>query len=447
MDEILNGGFPTNSINIIMGQPGTGKTIFAEQMVFHHASADDRPILYLTTLSEPVAKVLTYLQRFSFFDQEKIGSVVHYMDIGSDLASRGITALQPHIEEAIYTIAPKIIVVDSFKALHDLAESAQDMRRMLHKLTGLLTAYDTTVFLVGEYTDEHAKRLPEFAVADGIIQFLRSPQSTRDERFVRILKLRGSGYMEGLHGCRITSEGMEIFPRLVSPAKAEKYLLKADKVASGVEGFDEIVGGGLTRASGTLVAGPTGSGKTTFAMQFALEGVRLGERSLYVNFQENPSQLARLIAALGFDPDDAQSRGLELIYASPVELQIDSIVVSIFKLIEENDLQRVVIDSLGDLATASSDTNRLHDYIYSLNQRLVVRGVSSVFTYETTGDMLDGHAGLNGKFSNMADNILLLGGTGAPDFERQLSCLKARGSAHDLKPHRFVITQHGIKLQ
>src|SRR5476649_1820758 len=106
MDEILNGGFPANSINIIMGQPGTGKTIFAEQMVFHHATADDRPILYLTTLSEPAAKVLTYLQRFSFFDEDKIGSIVHYREIGTDLAKNGIGALLTYVTEAIHSISP-----------------------------------------------------------------------------------------------------------------------------------------------------------------------------------------------------------------------------------------------------------------------------------------------------------------------------------------------------
>ena len=66
-DEILSGGFPSNSINIVMGQPGTGKSIFAEQLVFENAS-EDRPILYLTTLSEPLAKMVSYLQRFAFFD-------------------------------------------------------------------------------------------------------------------------------------------------------------------------------------------------------------------------------------------------------------------------------------------------------------------------------------------------------------------------------------------
>src|ERR1051325_4895403 len=86
-DEILGGGFPCNSINIVMGQPGTGKTIFAEQLLFHNAGGA-RPCLYVTTLSEPLSKVVSYVQRFDFFEPELLGSSIQYEDLGADLAER-----------------------------------------------------------------------------------------------------------------------------------------------------------------------------------------------------------------------------------------------------------------------------------------------------------------------------------------------------------------------
>ncbi len=448
MDEILNGGFPTNSINIIMGQPGTGKTIFAEQMVFHHAKDNDRPILYLTTLSEPSAKVLTYLQRFSFFDEDKVGSTVHYREIGTDLAKNGIGALLPFIEESILSLSPKIIVIDSFKALHDLAESPQEMRRMLYELTGLLTAFEATVFLLGEYTEEHAQTLPEFAIADGILQFLRSSLSTRDERFLRVLKLRGSGYLEGLHGCKITSAGLDIFPRLVTPKVAESYVAEIERVSSGVEGFDDIMGGGFLRGSTTVVAGPAGAGKTTFGLQFALAGSAQKERSLYVNFQENPSQLSRLIKFLGADLEKIKTSGFELLYVSPVELQIDSIIVKLFSIIQEKNIKRVVIDSISDFSRASSDPDRLHDYLYSLLQHLSLKGVTTLLTYETAGNALDDGKDPStiGRFSNMSDNIVLIGLGQEPEFNRDIRCIKARATKHDRKTHQFEITEKGIRV-
>src|SRR4051812_46860704 len=122
-DHILGGGFPANSINIIMGHPGSGKTIFAEQLIFENAS-DDRPILYFTTLSEPLSKVVRYLQGFAFFDESKLGTQVIFEDVGPQLAKDGASALIPLLQNAIKTLSPKVIVIDSFKAVHDLAPSA-----------------------------------------------------------------------------------------------------------------------------------------------------------------------------------------------------------------------------------------------------------------------------------------------------------------------------------
>src|SRR4051812_27932518 len=105
-DYILGGGFPANSINIIMGHPGSGKTIFAEQLIFDNAG-DDRPILYFTTLSEPLAKVVRYLQGFQFFDETKLGTQVIFEDVGSELATSGPDALIPLLRQAITTLSPK----------------------------------------------------------------------------------------------------------------------------------------------------------------------------------------------------------------------------------------------------------------------------------------------------------------------------------------------------
>lgn len=446
-DEILGGGFPRNSINIIMGLPGTGKSLFAEQLVFAN-SGDDRPIVYLTTLSEPLAKVITYLQRFAFYDEAKMGSQIIYDDVGPQLAEHGINALLPAVDEAIQTHSPKIIVIDSFKALHDLSPSMPDLRRMLYELSGMLTAYDTTVFLVGEYSDQDARTLPEFAVADGIVQMLRNPLSTRDERFLRVLKLRGSRYFEGLHGFKITSVGLEIYPRLISPDVPEGFDLSETRLATGIPGLDEMLGGGLWCGSMTLLSGPTGAGKSTIALQFALEGLRQGQRSLYVNFQENPTVVARSMRNLGVTVEDARARGMYLTYASPVELQIDSLIVTLFQLIAVEKIERVVIDAVGDLVMASSDAQRLHNYLYALTQQFAVGGVTSILTFESDGAASEHQTTApGGRFSYMADNIVMLG-TEIEDrrMSRTITVLKSRGTQQDMRVRPLIITASGARV-
>jgi circadian clock protein KaiC len=439
-DEILHGGFPANSINVIMGQPGTGKSIFIEQMVFHNAGGK-RPILHLSTLSEPVTKALRYLQQFSFFDASKVGTDVLYEDIGDELVAKGIDALVPRIRAAIETIAPKIIVIDSFKALHDLGAPHSDMRRALYEVTGQLTAYDTTVFLVGEYTEEHGRHLPEFAIADGIVQLMRKDLSTRDERFLRVLKLRGSGYIEGQHGFRITPEGIRVYPRLVSPEIPKGYKPLADRTSTGIDGLDDILGGGVLRGSTNLVVGPTGAGKTTICLQFAARGLAAEEKALYVNFQENPVQLARSLALLGVEPEEAQRRGMHFLYMSPVELQIDHVIVTMFAMIREKGIRRVVIDSVGDLATSASDPERFHDFLYALVQHFAVSGISTFMTLESNESHLS--ATMDGRLSVMSDAIISLSMVAG---KRMLTVSKARATAHDILPHEFTIGAQGVQV-
>ena len=443
-DYILGGGFPANSINIIMGHPGSGKTIFAEQLIFHNAD-EDRPILYLTTLSEPLAKVVRYLQGFRFFDEAKLGTQVVYEDVGPQLAKEGASAMIPALKEAIRTMSPKIIVIDSFKAVHDLAPTVAERRRMVYEMTALLTAYGTTAFLLGEYTEEDILDYPEFAVADGIVELSRRRLGNRDERFLRVYKLRGSRYLEGAHAFRITDAGLDVYPRLVSPQIPEGYEPVSERISTGVEGLDKMLDGGIWRGTTTLLAGPAGAGKTTIGLQFALEGARRGEPTLYMNFQENPTQLMRTIRGLGFNLEEAQAQGLDLVYASPVELQIDSIIVDMFRRIEQGGVRRLVLDAVGDLASAATDTQRLHDYLYALVQHFAVRTITSVLNLETMGNTIGG-GGVQNAISYLSDNVLLLTVDGETRTRRSLRVLKTRGSAHDTRIREVEITAGGLHI-
>jgi circadian clock protein KaiC len=442
-DLILGGGFPLNTINIVMGQPGTGKTIFVEQILFANAT-EDRPVLYFTTLSEPLAKVVRFVQGFDFFDETKIGTSVIYEDIGVELGQGGVSVLVPRLKEVIKTIKPAVIVIDSFKALHDLSESVSEMRRLVHDLTGLLTAYDTTAFLIGEYHQEDIRHSPEFAVADGVVELSRRELGTRDERFFRVLKLRGSRYREGSHAFEITDSGLDVHPRLVTPRLPVDYQPASDRVSTGLPDLDEMLHGGLTSGTATLIAGPSGSGKTTLALQFALEGVRRGEPSLCLNFQENPSQLSRAIERLAGDAETAEA--LDLLYFSPVELRIDTIIGRLFRRIEARGIRRVVIDAVGDLAASTSEPQRLHDYLYALIQHLAVRGVTSVLTFESASQSITGDYLHAGPISYMADNLILLDMRGDQTIRRTIWVLKARGSGHDLEMRDMAIGPDGLRL-
>jgi circadian clock protein KaiC len=452
LDAVLHGGFPKNSINIIMGEPGCGKTVLAECLIFTNAESSERPILYLTTLSEPLEKMVHYLQQFSFFDAEKLATgAILYDSMGQELQEQGIAAVVPKLKEVIKTLSPKIVVIDSFKAIHDLATSPQEMRRMLYELTGFLTAYDTTTFLIGEYNEAMIAVLPEFAIADGMIELARKKTGLRDERYLRVLKMRGSSYQEGLHAFRLTTAGLAVFPRLTSPEAPSAYTSCDARISTGVANLDTMLQGGLLAGSSTLVQGVSGSGKTTLALQFVLEGLRRQEPGLYLNFQENPTQLARQIESLGWDIATVDAKGLHRLYTSPAELQIDSILLELFQVIQQKKIKRVAIDALGDLVSAAGDQQRLLNYLYALLQHFVVGGIASVLTLETAATgaapVLGSERSFVGQMSAFSDAILTLDIERRGDtVRRTLQVVKARATQHDLNVRELHITPNGVEV-
>ena len=155
-------------------------------------------------------------------------------------------------------------------------------------------------------------------------------------------------------------------------------------------------------------------------------------------------QLARSLRGLGADVEDLKRRGLQLMYASPVELQVDRIIVGLFQHIQRSGVRRVVIDAVGELVSAANDPQRLHDYLYALVQHFTVRGVTSLLMFELTGGGPDSWFeadSVSGRFSYMSDNIIILS-----TARRRLSVIKARATLHDLGSHEMEITSQGLRV-
>jgi circadian clock protein KaiC len=442
-DLILDGGFPTHSINIIMGEPGVGKTVLAEQLAFANANCE-RPVLYLTTMSEPLTKAITYLQGFTFADQEKLGNQIVYEDIADALISDP-QKLGARLLDLVKRHRPSVIIIDSFKAIADLMPDLPTWRKVLYEVAGLLSAYDTTTFWVGEYAADVVTNLPEFAIADGIIELVREQSGTRDGRYLRVIKLRGSGFRDGYHFFRLTSAGMDICTRLTSPAVSPDYTPTVERLQTGIGGLDEMVETGWLRGTTTLVAGPSGAGKTVLGLHFLREGVRRGEPGLLVGLQENPTQLGRIVQNFGWTPDEFIGPGkLEHLYASSVEIQIDVLVAEVFKRMEIHGTRRVVIDALGDVEKGARDPVRFRDYLYALSQHFAVRNVTTMFLLETVGRPDAGPGPTGKEVSYISDNTLLLEMHLKQEMVRTIRVLKSRGSGHDGRQRTLRITPQGI---
>jgi circadian clock protein KaiC len=444
VDEILGGGFPRNAIHVLMGAPGTGKTILAEQLCFANASPG-RPVLYLSTFSEPLQKMVGFLQGFSFARPEKIGTEIVYEYVGDDVLGDP-QGMPERVQQLLALHRPKIIVFDSFKAIADLLSDRTAWRRVLDQVAGMLTAYDTTTFWIGEYSADMLSTLPEFAVADGIVHVTRVERGSRDERFLRVLKLRGSGFLAGNHPIHLGPDGIEAFRRFLTPPAPPDYRTVFERLKSGISGLDGMIETGWLRGTATLVAGPSGAGKTALGLHFLKAGVEGGEPGLLASFQENPTQLIRMMTSLGWEPEKVLGpQRLDHLYTSPVEIQIDAVASEIARRVEKNGVKRVVIDAVSDLEKGALDPHRYRDFLYALTQMFATANVTSMLLVETSG-LFPGHGITGYEISYMSDNILVLEVLLGDDLARTIRIFKSRGSAHDGRRHALRITRSGITV-
>lgn len=446
LDEVLGGGIPSNTISVIMGAPGTGKTILAEQLAFANATPE-HPALYLTTLSEPLEKIIVHGQTQDFFDNSKVGVSMQYEDLGLMLRESGVDQLAEVVTRLLMERRPGFIFIDSFKALTELMLTPQQRRNVIYDLASVLSSYQCTSFLIGEYAQETMTELPEFAIADVVLQLMKYSTNVSEQRFLRVEKLRGSSSIPGMHAFSIDEKGVKVYPRLLTPTVSPNYSAKVERVNTGISNLDGMISEGFWRGSTTLIAGPTGSGKTIIGLHFITQGALKGEQGLYVGFQENPTQLSRVMKNLGWQPKKLlNGGGFDLLYKSPVELQADTVTSEIFRRVRDGKVKRVVVDALGDLERSSVDRQRFADFIYALTQWFAKENVTCLLMYELT-NLFEVHGISDQEISNMADNVILLRFTPGPDMHRTLRIIKTRGSAHDNREHELQITNKGVVVK
>ncbi len=442
LDHILGGGLVADAITLVVGAPGTGKTILAEQCMFANATVE-RPGLYLSTVSEPFDKLLRFGQNRSFFDTELVGRAVFYDDVGDAVHHGGLDSVSERIDSLVKQHHPGIIVIDSFKALRTFASSDADFRRFLHDLAGMLSAIAVSSLWVGEYEHDEATNSPEFAVADAVIGVETKRASERSTRFLSVRKLRGSDFLSGDHAYRITADGLVVFPRLADPRDTGSPMAVGERRSTGIAALDESLENGYWSGSTTLVAGPTGSAKTLMGLHFAYAGTALGEKAVFVTLQENRSQLDRIVTRFGWSIDDPS---VTIMDRSPVDIYVDELVYDVLDRLETVGARRLVIDSLNDLMAATPDPMRLREFLYSLVQRCAQHGINAMFTYETMELFRTTRLSDLGM-SHIADNVILLQHVQhGSEMKRALTVLKARGSDNSSAIKEFRISSDGIEL-
>lgn len=453
LDDVLGGGLPEYSFNLIAGGPGTGKTTLAHQIMFANASAEC-PALYFTVLGEPSLKMLRYQQQMSFFDPAKVDSVVHFVNLSQEVLENDLSKVLASIVREVETTNPGIVVVDSFRTVVRAAAPAHtgesELQGFVQRLALHLTTWQATTFLVGEYLESEIRDNPVFTVADGILWLFQSVERNSMVRKLQVMKMRGQAPMPGLHTFRITQDGLQVFPRIPTRRDGETARLAPPaRIPTGVADLDEMMGGGIPAGDSVLVAGPSGAGKTMLSTQFAVEGVRQGERSVIAIFEEHPQEYLARARGFGFDLEEMIRQGdLRIIYLRPLDLSVDEALQEIRDSVQQIGAKRVIIDSLSgfELALAPTFRDDFRESLYRMVGALTGNGVTVLMTVEVV-ESYDELRFSPHVVSFLADDIILMRYVEiAGQLRKVMTVVKMRSSDHSKDLRAYQIAAHGLVL-
>ena len=416
LDLVLGGGLPRGNVILIEGEIGTGKTTLGVELVYRGAKEFGEPGIIVVfevspdKLTRDAASLGWDLQELE--SQGRLKIIFTTREVFLQELQQADSLL---IEEAT-RIGARRIFIDGTAGL--VPKRGQGSRDAFHVLAqGLERLNLTAVLALEPETMRGDTRAPshEAAIVDTVIRLRVEEHLRASSRSIEILKSRGHAFLMGRHSFQIVDgKGIQVYrrvqaPRPIDPARESAYDPNF-RATTGVPGLDELVNGGYSPGSTTVVAGISGVGKSVMALHFIAEGVRLGERSLMLSLDERVPQILRNATSIGIDLQKAIDKGIcRLQYDPPQEIEIDRHFHNIEKTIEEFKPRRVVIDSLSTYGSSLGTNGRVfRDFFHALVALMKEHEIAAVYNNENP-EML-GMSRMMGNLamSSLIDNILLL---------------------------------------
>ena len=451
LDDILHGGLPSGQMYLVEGDPGTGKTTIALQFIIEGARLGERT-LYVT-LSESKAELEAAAASHGW-SLEGVEMVEFVPEEAALSAEDSYTVFHPNEVELASTIKKLIeeiervkavrVVLDSLSEFRLLAVEPVKYRRQLLALKRYFAGRGMTTLLLDDKSGESLDVQLQ-SIAHGVLRLQKNPRSygiTR--RQVEVLKIRGSGFREGLHDYSIGAGGLFVYPRLVAAEHTSDF--KEEYLPGGLDALDAMFGGGVARGSSTLVIGPTGVGKSSIILQFAIAATQRGERTVIYLFDES-TRTARIRGeSLGLQVNEQVEAGhLVMKQVDPAELSPGEFIAEVRRAVVEDGARVIVLDSLNGFIHAMTGESDLALQLHELLTFLGARGVATFLVLTQHGFVGDVRTQVD--ISYLADNVLLM-----RYFEvkgavrRAFSVMKKRVGEHETAIRELSLGASGIRI-
>lgn len=451
LDDILAGGLERDRVYLLEGNPGTGKTTAAMAFLMEGARRSETT-LYVT-LSETEHELrsaaashgwsLEGIELFelvppeSLLDEQQQQSLLYSSDLELGETTRMIF-------EAFERTRPTRVVIDSLSEIRLLAQSSLRYRRQVLALKHYFARHGATVLLLDDLTTDVNDKTVH-SVAHGVIQLQElAPEYGAERRRVRVIKYRGRRFRGGYHDFAIKHGGLEVYPRIVAAEHRTRF--ERTPTSSGVAELDALLGGGVERGSSALILGPAGTGKSLFALSFAVAAVSRGERAALFIFDEELGLLYDRARKLGMDLETLVESGRLIVeQVDAAELSPGEFSDRVRRCVARQDTTTVVIDSLNGYQAAMPQEQFLVLHIHELLQYLNRQGASTFLTVAQHG--LVGEMKAPVDVTYLADTVILLRYFEAlGHVRRAVSVIKKRAGEHEKTIREYTIGSKGLSL-
>ena len=454
-DDVTDGGLPRGRTTLLVGGPGSGKTIFALQYVTHGALVCDEPGIFVA-FEETSTRILANAQNFGwklgdlvpnqlfFLDAQPMAAMVQSgsFDLGGMLAA---------LEVQVKKMGARRIVFDALDIVLSLLPDGAAKRREIYRLHEWLLANGLTGLITAKAGEGDGSAV--LGRAFGVLQFMvdcavilnHSVVEGVSQRNLRVQKYRGSSFEENETPFLIGPHGLEVaVSRTLSTSDPE---VTNERISSGVARLDTMLGGGYYRGAMVLITGFPGTAKTTLSGAFAESACRRGERTMFVSYDSDGAEVIRNLASVGISLNEhVQSGLLRIVSARTINGSAETYLVRIKALAEEHGARCLVVDPVSSLSksgnalTANSVVERLIHWSKAQGMTLICTSLLDEMASQS-----DGASTL--RVSTLADTWIHLNYlVQAGERNRGMSIIKSRGTAHSNQVRELILSENGVTL-
>lgn len=449
LDEILYGGIPRGFTVLVQGEPGTGKTTLGLQFVYHGATEVGQPGL-VVTFEQPPERICRDAANLGWDLRRLMGEgKLRIMATSPQAFVQQLKKAGSPFHRAIVETGVERLVVDPVSHLSHITQDPVELREIVDLLINALRKYELITILTSEVHGVPGRVMFEEYVADTVIRLsYEQVDELARRRFLEVTKVRAHPFRGGKHGMSIGEGGIKVYPAPHSMSLGRpEHSVEVGKVATGIEGLDIMLGGGLIEGFSTLIVGPPGTGRTAFGVHFLAEGAENEEMGLLVSLEESPGKAFKCANSIGIDLEGFVKKGkIFFVHRSPVVLDSLELFDTVRRIIEKHPIRRALIDPLTDIRTSMREPVQFRDYFYALVDLFFSKRITSIFTAEVPPDTPEAEVG-DPNMAAIVDTIISLRFKRVEDQIRRTICLvKVRGSAHDTGVRWYKITDEGVEV-